>query len=461
LELDLDHLEGLIPRYDVAGPRYTSYPTAPVWSGDFGPEAYGLALEQVAPSADLSLYVHVPFCESLCHYCACNKVITQKAELPVRYLEVIAREIAETRRRLRGDPRAVELHWGGGTPTHLTPEQIRTLFDMIDAAIPLHDDAEISIEVDPRVTSEEHMDVLSECGFNRISLGVQDFDARVQESVHRVQPIDLVEKLVVSSRERGFRSINFDLIYGLPFQTEESFSRTLDVVLDLAPDRIALYSYAHVTWVAKQQRSFERSDLPEPSRKLRIMLMAIRRFLEAGYVYIGMDHFARPEDDLSLALADGRLYRNFMGYTIRAGGAMVGFGPSAISELEDSYAQSHRGLGDWEQAVEQGGIATLRGHELSADDQARRWVIQHIMCLGVVDASAYQARFGEGFAERYASELGRLAPMQEDGLIVVEADGSLRVTPNGRLLVRNVAMAFDAYLEQQTRSEKPLFSKTV
>ncbi|MBW2273218.1 MAG: oxygen-independent coproporphyrinogen III oxidase [Deltaproteobacteria bacterium] len=461
MELDLDHLEKLIPRYDVAGPRYTSYPTAPVWKEDFGDEAYGRALEQVAPGADLSLYVHVPFCESLCHYCACNKVITRKAELPVRYLEVIAREIEATRQRLRGDPRAVELHWGGGTPTHLTPEQIRTLFDAITSAIPLHDDAEVSIEVDPRVTTVDHMDVLAECGFNRISLGVQDFDARVQESVHRVQPVDQVEKLVVNSRERGFRSINFDLIYGLPYQTEDSFSRTLDTVLDLAPDRIALYSYAHVTWVAKQQRSFERSDLPEPARKLRIMLMAIRRFLEAGYVYIGMDHFARPEDDLSRALADGRLYRNFMGYTIRAGGELVGFGPSAISELEDSYAQSQRGLGEWEQAVEERGLATLRGHRLSADDLARRWVIQSIMCQGVVEASVYEARFGEPFAKRYAKEIQRLAPMAEDGLIVVEADGSLRVTSDGRLLVRNAAMAFDAYLEQQTRGDKPLFSKTV
>jgi oxygen-independent coproporphyrinogen-3 oxidase len=461
LELDTDHLESILTRYDTAGPRYTSYPTAPVWNEDYGSDDYRAGLRSVDPEAGLSVYAHVPFCSSLCHFCACNRVITHKPELPERYLEVIEREIANVRELLPGSPTASQLHWGGGTPTHLTPDQIKRLFDALTDAIPPRKDAEISIEVDPRVTTPEQVEMLRACGFNRISLGVQDFDEKVQESVHRIQPPDMTSSLVKLAREAGFLSVNLDLIYGLPFQTESSFERTLDTVMEISPDRLALYSYAHVTWVAKQQRGFERKDLPDARRKLRIMVLAIRRFLESGYEYVGMDHFAKPDDELVQALRDGTLRRNFMGYTTQAGVELLGFGCSSISELRDSYAQNQRDLEAWDQAVMSDGLATLRGHALSDEDRERRWVITRIMCHGALDSSLYREKFGEDFAERYGPELESLAPLEADGLISMEGDGSLRATPVGRVLIRNVAMVFDGYLRAQQATGKRLFSKTV
>jgi oxygen-independent coproporphyrinogen-3 oxidase len=321
--------------------------------------------------------------------------------------------------------------------------------------------AEVSIEVDPRVTTQAHVEALRECGFNRISMGVQDFDPRVQEAVHRIQSVEATGSLVVQARAAGFESVNFDLIYGLPYQSEASFARTLDAVLDLAPDRLALYSYAHVTWLAKQQRGFERKDLPDAATKLRIFLLAIRRFLEAGYRFIGLDHFARPEDELTQALADRTLRRNFMGHTTQAGVDLLGFGPSAISELRGSYAQSERELGAWEAAVRERGLATLRGHRLCADDRERRFVIGRILCHGEVRAAEWSAEFGRPFAEAYRAELRALEAAAADGLVEIETDGSLRVLPLGRLLVRNLAMAFDAYLPAQREAGRPMFSRTV
>jgi oxygen-independent coproporphyrinogen-3 oxidase len=461
--LDLDHVEEILPRYTTEGPRYTSYPTAPVWKENCGPERFRqeLARRDVDPDAGLSLYVHVPFCESLCHFCACNRVITRKPEPPLRYLEGIAREVAAMRDALEVPRSASQQHWGGGTPTHLTPEQIRRLFSLVTEAFPMREGAEISIEVDPRVTTDEHVSALRDCGFNRISMGVQDFEPRVQEAIHRVQSSQQTGRLAERARASGFESVGFDLIYGLPYQTEESFARTLDTVLALAPDRIALYSYAHVTWVAKQQRGFERKDLPAPRTKLHIMLLAIRRFLEAGYLYIGMDHFARPEDELTRALSERTLRRNFMGYTTQAGVELLGFGPSAISELRGAYAQNHRELGAWQEAISAQGLATMRGHALSQDDLERRWIISRIMCHGELRAAEFERAFERPFAARYGRELAALDPLCADGLVRRADDGSLRVTPLGRLLVRNVAMAFDAYLPEQQKSGRPIFSKTV
>jgi oxygen-independent coproporphyrinogen-3 oxidase len=315
--------------------------------------------------------------------------------------------------------------------------------------------------VDPRVTRADHVDALRECGFNRISMGVQDVDPRVQEAIHRIQPPEQTAALVERSRTSGFESVNFDLIYGLPYQTEESFARTLDRVLDMGPDRIALYSYAHVTWVAKQQRGFERGDLPDAATKVRIMLGAIRRFLDEGYRFIGLDHFARPDDELSRALDDRSLRRNFMGHTTQAGVDLIGFGPSAISELRASYAQSHRDLAAWEEAVDRSGVATMRGFRLSDDDRERRWIIERIMCHGQLRADEFEARFERGFAAAYARELQCLGQHAADGLLEIGEGGSLALTPLGRLLVRNVAMVFDAYLGDQQRQGRPLFSKTV
>jgi oxygen-independent coproporphyrinogen-3 oxidase len=461
VEPDLDRLERLLPRYDRPGPRYTSYPTAPVWTGAFGPDAFAEALGARRPDAPLALYVHVPFCRSLCHFCACNRVITRDPERPVRYLEALATEIATVRGALRGAVGVSQLHWGGGTPTHLTPEQVRRLHGALTGAFALASDAEQSIEVDPRVTTPEHVTALRDCRFRRMSLGVQDLDPRVQEAIHRVQPLEQTAALVARARDAGFESVGFDLIYGLPFQTEESFARTLDAVLALAPDRIALYSYAHVTWVAKQQRGFERHDLPDPATKLRIMLRAIRQFLGAGYEHVGMDHFARPDDELAVARRERTLRRNFMGYTTQAGVDLVGFGPSAISEVGGCYAQSHREVERWQDEVLAGRLATLRGHRLGEDDRARAWVIAAIMCHGDVRAREFESLFGGSFATRFAPELARLAPLADDGLVELAPGGDLRVTPTGRLLVRNVAMVFDAYLPDQRARERPLFSRTV
>jgi oxygen-independent coproporphyrinogen-3 oxidase len=457
----LEQLEAILPRYETAAPRYTSYPTAPAWGDDYGPDEYRRDLGAVEPGAPLSLYAHVPFCRSLCHFCACNRVITRDEALPARYLEAVEREVAAVRAAIPEPGPVSQVHWGGGTPTHLDPDQLRRLFAALTDPFSVADDAEISIEVDPRVTSGEQLQALRECGFNRISMGVQDFEPQVQEAIHRTQSAEQTAELVASARRLGFQSVSLDLIYGLPFQRPETFERTLKTVLDIGPDRVALYGYAHVTWVAKQQRGFERKDLPDAPTRLGVFTLAIRRFLEAGYVHVGMDHFARPEDELVRALRERTLRRNFMGYTTQAGVDLLGFGPSAISELSGSFAQSHRDLDAWEDAVRTTGFATMRGHVLTDEDRVRRWVISRIMCLGEVRAAEFEALYGGVFAERFAPELARLETEVADGLVVREADGSLTVTELGRILIRNVASVFDAYLGEQRKLERPLFSKTV
>jgi oxygen-independent coproporphyrinogen-3 oxidase len=463
LAIEWEHAARILPRYDGPGPRYTSYPTAPVWSEAFGADDFRRALADPVTEADdaVSLYAHVPFCASLCHFCACNRVITRDSALPTRWLDSIAREISTVREIIPQPRRATQLHWGGGTPTHLSPAQIRRLFAAMTDAFPLAPGAEVSLEVDPRVTTREQVETLRELGFSRISLGVQDFDPRVQQAIHRQQPVAVTAALVEWARETGFESTSFDLIYGLPFQDEIGFERTLDEVLALEPDRVALYSYAHVTWVAKQQRGFERHDLPDAATKLRLFMQALRRFLDAGYVYVGMDHFAKPDDELVRALRAGRLRRNFMGYTTQSGVELLGFGPSAISELRGAFAQNQRDLSAWENAIAQQGLATLRGHRLSEDDQQRRFVIMRIMCHGELHAHEYRETFGGEFASVFAAELARLSPLEDDGLVVRLRDGGLCVTPLGRLLVRNVAMVFDAYLPEQQRSGRSLFSRAV
>jgi oxygen-independent coproporphyrinogen-3 oxidase len=461
LDLDPARIEGMLLRYGGAGPRYTSYPTAPAWSEGYDASCFAEDLAGLSAGAPLSVYVHVPFCRSLCHFCACNRRITRDAALPERYLDAIAREVEALGRAL---PRALpveQLHWGGGTPTHLTPAQIRRLFGLLADAFPLAPGAEISLEADPRVTSGAQLETLRACGFERLSLGVQDFDARVQQAIHRVQSAADTARLVEHARALGFGSVSFDLIYGLPFQSVPSVLHTLDEVVAIAPDRIALYAYAHVTWIAKQQRGFESKDLPDPRTRLEILVAAIRRLLAAGYVHVGLDHFAKPHDELARAQQAGTLRRNFMGYTTRAGVDLVGLGPSAISELHSAYAQSERELEAWQDAVGAGGLATLRGHRLTRDDQERRWVIQRLLCDAGVAAPAFRARFGASFRERFAPELARLAELAEDGLLELAADGSIAATPLGRLVLRTLAMAFDAYLARQQSEARPLFSQTI
>jgi len=459
-----DHIDiALLRKYSEPGPRYTSYPTAPLFTesftnADFSAEIDRSNVDSVRP---LSLYFHLPFCDELCYFCGCTMLVTRKAEKKSTYIDYLRREMDLIAPVLSGTRKVVQVHWGGGTPTWLSPDEVARLFRAVTGAFPPRQGAEASIEVHPPATHVEHVAVLAECGSNRISLGVQDFEPEVQEKVHRIEPAEVTAGLVASSLRAGFDSVNFDLIYGLPYQSEESFARTLDVVIAMEPDRIALYSYAHVTWVAKQQRGFERVDLPDPATKLAIMLMAIRRFLAEGYQFVGLDHFARPEDELSTALTDRTLRRNFMGHTAQAGVDLIGFGPSAISELRGSYAQSQRDLGAWQETVESAGVATLRGHRLSRDDIERRFIIGRIMCLGELRAAEFEAEFGRPFAASYSRELTALEPLLADGLVARSQAGSLVVTPLGRLLVRNVAMAFDAYLPQQRDAGRPMFSKTV
>ena len=452
-------LIALSERYGDSVPRYTSYPTAPSWSDDFGAVDHRRALAECRGAP--ALYVHVPFCRSLCHYCACNKVITRKPELPARYLDAIEVEVGAVRDLVPAPEPAPQLHWGGGTPTHLTPDQVERLHRTVTDAFPLAEGAEVSIEVDPRVTTPEHVATLRACGFNRMSLGVQDFDERVQRAISREQSFAQTRSLLEQARHAGFASVGFDLIYGLPFQTAESFGRTLDRVLELSPDRIALYSYAHVTWVAKQQRSFERVDLPAPETKLRIFALAISRLGENGYEPIGLDHFARTADPLARARRDGSLRRNFMGYTTQPGEALLAFGPSAISELPAAFVQNQRDLDAWQDAVAQGGLATLRGHVFSAEDRIRRAVIEQIMCHGRMDPATFAPVLDEPFEEHFAAELRHVEALERDGLVSGCEGGGFLLSDMGRLLSRHVAATFDAYLARQRASSSPMFSRAI
>jgi len=459
--LDLAELERILPRYVGAGPRYTSYPTVPAWQSDFGEKDHVAALQSLTGEEEIYLYAHVPFCQSLCHFCACNRVITRDPDLPERFLRTIEAELDLTRAELGHELRSGQLHWGGGTPTHLEPAQIERLFRLMTDRFPLVPRAEISIEVDPRVTTLEQLDVLAACGFNRISLGVQDTNAKTQAAVHRIQPFEQTRALTEASRARGIERVNYDLIYGLPHQTVASFEETLDDVLSERPDRIALYGYAHVTWVAKQQRGFERGDLPDPRRRIQIFLSAIRRLLDSGYRSIGMDHFALPDDELCEALDQGSLRRNFMGYTTREGVDMLAFGPSAISEISNTYIQVEKELDRWFEEIDAGRLATFKGHRLSKDDQARSWIIGRIMCEAGVRAEEVERRFGGCFLTDYAPALERLEPLQSDGLVEVSELGDVMVSPLGRVLLRHVAMAFDAYLDRSAPQPAKTFSQTI
>ncbi|MFQ5513703.1 MAG: oxygen-independent coproporphyrinogen III oxidase [Myxococcota bacterium] len=455
---DLEQARRLIAKYDRPGPRYTSYPTAPVFSENFGEKEFRAALRR-ARDRELSLYIHIPFCERLCTYCACNRTITQDHSRGDEYLDGIELEAERLAQAIGGERRSIQLAVGGGTPTFLSADQLDRMCRILDARFPPFRGAERSVEVDPRVTTRGQLAVLAEHGFNRVSLGVQDFSPKVQRAVNRVQSVEETERLTQDARELGYQSVNFDLIYGLPFQTIDSFNRTLDEVLRIRPDRIAFFSYAHVTWIQKSQRGFENKDLPPAERKIAIMLYASQRFLDAGYVFLGLDHFARPDDELCRAATAGGLRRNFNGYTTQAGVDLVALGASAISELADAYAQSERDPERWAERLRAGGLATLRGWQLSDDDLKRKWLIQRLMCQGEISPESYLECFGEALEGRIPDLGPRLAPFAEDGLLEKEGDG-FRVTPLGRLFLRVIAMSFDAYLSE-TDDSRPMYSRTV
>ena len=452
--------DAVLERYNRPGPRYTSYPTAPVWKDDVGPDDLeGFYAQADAKGTPVSLYMHIPFCESLCLFCACNVSIQKDKNVAIPYLDALKREIDHVGRFVSKKRHVTQFHWGGGTPTYLTPAQMEDLFGCARERFSFALDAEIGIEVDPRVTNRAHLETLRRLGFNRLSMGVQDFQAKVQETIHRVQPYELTRDLILIARELGFESLNVDLIYGLPYQTAESFRTTIDQVLTLAPDRVAMFSYAHVPWLKKQQGSFE-AHLPEGMEKFRIFRAGLEQFLGAGYLYIGMDHFAKPQDELAIAQRNRTLHRNFQGYTTKAGADLYGMGVSAISSIGDAYAQNRREVPAYQSAVSQRGIATMRGYRLSPDDRIRRDVISRLLCHTVIPKREVEREFAISFDEYFSREIPKLEAFQAEGLVTL-APGEIRVTALGRIFIRNVAMTFDHYLNEQQMDQRPLFSKTL
>ncbi|WP_353149793.1 oxygen-independent coproporphyrinogen III oxidase [Pollutimonas bauzanensis] len=451
---DIEISESLIRRFDSSGPRYTSYPTADRFTTDFNQTAYQGYLSARAASdrnPPLSVYVHLPFCESLCYFCACNKIITQDHSRSAEYLRYLDKEIALVADQLGPDRKTDQLHLGGGTPTFLSSAELTHLMDSLRSRFDFSPDAELGVEIDPRTVSEATLAMLAGLGFNRTSFGVQDFDPDVQAAVNRIQPLEMVEKALVASRNAGFQSVNVDLIYGLPKQTLASFDRTLDQVIRLSPDRIALYNYAHLPSRFKAQRLIISADLPSAEDRLQIFLMSTRRLLDAGYVYIGLDHFAKPSDELNTARLNRSLHRNFQGYTTRAECDLVGLGISAIGKVGNSYSQSVRTLNAYYQRLDEGRLPIEKGFELSGDDVLRREVIMTLMCSMPLDFAAINQMHGIDFTTYFAPELEKLQPYEEAGLMHTSEQG-IAITPKGRLFVRAIGMVFDSYMGRPTVS---------
>jgi oxygen-independent coproporphyrinogen-3 oxidase len=455
-------ITSLIARYDRPGPRYTSYPTAVEFHTGFGDADYRDRLAAAARvDAPLSLYVHVPFCESRCAYCGCAVIATRRRDVAATYLDYLERELEMLAAALGSRRRVVQYHWGGGTPTYLSPDQIARLDGTVRRLFEIPPDAEQAIEIDPRVTTTDQLTLLRRLGFNRLSFGVQDFDPRVQEAIARHQSEPITRDLYAAARGAGFESINFDLIYGLPRQTVASFTSTLDRVVDLRPDRIAVYSYAHVPWIRPNQKTIDARELPDAQTKRRLLAAAIDTFTLAGYVPIGMDHFALPGDELAVAARERRLHRNFMGYTVRPAPDSVAAGVSAIGDVAGAFSQNVKSLASYYEAIDDGRFPVERGYALTADDRVRRYVIGELMCNFHVDGASLAGRFGVSLEDYFAPELTALlrpgGPVA-DGLVRLER-GGLTVTPLGRLFVRNVCMTFDTYLA--SHEGRPTFSRTV
>ncbi len=451
----------LVEKYDRPGPRYTSYPTAPQFHAAFAEDDYRAAAERsnrVAAPKPLSVYVHIPFCKSLCYYCACNKIITHNTERAAEYLDWLKQEIRVQGALFDETRRMTQLHLGGGTPTYLSNAQLGELMAALDEAFHFApaERREFSLEVDPRTVTPSQIHELHELGFNRLSFGVQDFDEDVQKAVNRVQSEEQVVELVKAAREAGFQSVSVDLIYGLPLQTVASFDTTLDKIIALRPDRIASYSYAHLPELFKAQRLIRPEDMPPPERKLELLELTIRRLTAAGYVYIGMDHFALPDDELSLAKENGTLQRNFQGYSTHADCDMIGLGITSIGKVGDSYSQNVKETAQYQSRLEAGRLPVMRGYRLNDDDRLRRDVINALMCHGRIDFAAIEARHDIVFRDYFADALEQLGEMQADGLLAI-GDDAIEVLPSGRLMMRNMAMAFDAYL----KPNEGRFSRTV
>lgn len=451
----------LVRRYDKSGPRYTSYPTAVQFHERFTEKRYREIAADTNiedPVRPLSLYFHLPFCNTVCFYCACNKVVTKDRSRAAPYLKRLHREI-EIQGSLFNRERPVDqFHWGGGTPTFISHDEMRALMDQTRRYFTLRDNdtGEYSIEVDPREIKPGTLALLRELGFSRLSLGVQDFNPEVQKAVNRIQPRDQTLSVLTEARDLGFRSINMDLIYGLPRQTVASFGETLNQTVEANPDRLSVFNYAHLPEMFKPQRRINAEDLPSPSEKLDILQMAIGMLTDAGYIYIGMDHFARPEDELAVAQREGSLYRNFQGYSTHADCDLVGMGVTAISNIGNCYSQNFRTVDEYHSALDKGDLPIMRGFELSVDDRLRREVITQLICHFVLDIPSLERKYEITFSDYFAPEVLALDAMATDGLLIRDVK-AITIEPAGKLLIRNICMVFDAYL----KSRQQQFSKVI
>ncbi len=448
-------------KYDKPGPRYTSYPTAPHFSESFTHENY---LDEILKTnygeglPDLSLYFHLPFCDTLCYFCGCNMIITRNRDRVKDYIKYLKKEIDMVRTYILPDRKVSQLHWGGGTPTHLHPDEIDELASYIKESFQFKEDSENGCEIDPRELSRRHLEMLRKNGFNRISMGVQDFNEKVQKATNRIQPEDITRQTVQWVRELGFSSINLDLMYGLPFQTLETFSETLDKTIDISPDRIAVFNYAHVPWMKKHMSLIHTEDLPAAEVKLQILKMTIERLTNAGYVFIGMDHFAKPDDELAIALNEKKLYRNFQGYSTHSGTDLYAMGITAISQLQNVYAQNYKTEKEYFQTIDNETIPVAKGYRLNEDDILRREVVMKLMCNFELEFKPIEEKYKINFNEYFAWGLNNLTEMEKDELVTIGKD-KIEVTPMGKLLIRNIAMNFDGYIERKEDTAK--YSRTV
>jgi oxygen-independent coproporphyrinogen-3 oxidase len=450
----------LLARFNKPGPRYTSYPPVPFWDATFGEAEYRRALATVAadPDATLSLYVHLPFCAERCAYCGCNATVTKHAHVVDAYLDRVEAELALVAPQLGGRRRVVQLHWGGGTPNFLTAAQTRRLFTLLDGAFAIDRGGEISVEMDPRIGTAEQLDLYRELGFNRLSFGVQDINAEVQVAIGRIQPFTQTAALYHAARDLGFTSINLDLVYGLPYQTPAAFADTLSAILALRPDRVACFSYAHLPQSRPNQKRVDAAGLPTAEVKGGLFQQALAAFVDAGYAWIGMDHFAVADDELTTAMQERRLHRNFMGYSTQPTPHMLALGVSAIGDLGGCYVQNDAGLGRYEKAIDAGRLPVVRGQRLSADDQLRRLAITHLMCNLELPYELGRAAFGTPVGAALAESIERIAAFAAEGFVDVLPD-RIQVTELGRFFLRNLAMELDAYLPRT--SGRPMFSTTI
>jgi len=441
VKFDID----LIKKYAKPAPRYTSYPTAQEFNEDFTAKDYKeMLIKSNERKTPLSLYFHIPFCESACHFCGCNVIITRRKEVSNPYLQHLYKEMDIVSSYIDKDRKVVQLHWGGGTPNYLEDDQTIQLFKEIKNRFQFDNNAEISIEIDPRHVDRDRLFLLRDIGFNRVSFGVQDFNPKVQEAVNRIQPEEMIFSVMEAIRDAEFESVNIDLIYGLPYQTLESFTKTVEKTIQLNPDRIATFNYAHVPWLKRLQRKIDETKLPPPEEKLEILKMTIDKLTKAGYIFIGMDHFAKPDDELAISQRERTLHRNFQGYTTHAEAELIGFGATSISMLYDAYAQNAKTLRDYYEPIEEGNLPIKRGVKLNEDDIIRRDVIMRLMSHFQLYKGEIERKYNIDFDKYFALEIERLREQQEDGLLKIYED-RIDITPAGRLLIRNIAVNFDIY----------------